>query len=419
MEIPENVERIIRGYIRLLPHNEWSGVLFYKVEGDFTSPEFKIICQDILLMDIGEGAHTQFTTERLIADYMADHIELLDCYNGLVHSHHVLGAFFSGEDRGTIQQEGINRNNFVSLVVDTRGTYVAAITRRLEINTVYTPHSEAHYPFFALRDVPISISAEPDSIEKKQYIVQWFPLEVVRHEVSDSDDYVDRFAELLLPMLRSQLKPYTSPAVQPHSYTSFGDSINKTSQPAPVPQRQYAWPSSYDDTDDGGYPELPFPGTSIKETKDTVNKKQEIKELVDESYDDLQQRASSLKDLCMVDETAFHNWLIQLIAGTPLKCLTEHIIWSSASVKRLMDSWKETCDESLFSEFMTEWIPLCINFVPEDFFFLDEALLTEDNDLMLAVFSLKVKEALEEALEFDSYAETIFEILTEELICYQ
>jgi hypothetical protein len=35
------------------PNNEWSGILFYKVEGDFDSPEFKIICEDIYLMDIG------------------------------------------------------------------------------------------------------------------------------------------------------------------------------------------------------------------------------------------------------------------------------------------------------------------------------------------------------------------------------
>lgn len=47
-------------------------------------------------------------------------------------SHHTLGAFFSGTDVSTLREEGNDRTHFVSLIIDTRGKYVAAITRVVE-----------------------------------------------------------------------------------------------------------------------------------------------------------------------------------------------------------------------------------------------------------------------------------------------
>ena len=41
-----------------------------------------------------------------------------------------MGAFFSGTDLETLRTEGEDTNCFVSLIVDTKGTYVAAITRK-------------------------------------------------------------------------------------------------------------------------------------------------------------------------------------------------------------------------------------------------------------------------------------------------
>ena len=83
--IPENVERIIRKYCALSPDNEWSGTLFYEVEGNFDSPEFKIICRDFFLMDLGSAAYTSFDEDGTAIDYMCQHPELLDCQMGLTH----------------------------------------------------------------------------------------------------------------------------------------------------------------------------------------------------------------------------------------------------------------------------------------------------------------------------------------------
>lgn len=93
--IPENVEYIIRKFCANVPHNEWSGTLFFEFEGDFDSPSFKIICKDFLLMDLGSGAFTEFDEDGTAMDYMAQHPELLDCQLGLLHSHDTMAKRFA------------------------------------------------------------------------------------------------------------------------------------------------------------------------------------------------------------------------------------------------------------------------------------------------------------------------------------
>lgn len=93
--IPENVEKIIRKFCELSPHNEWSGTLFYEFEGDFNSDSFKIICRDFFLMDLGSGAFTEFDEDGTAIDYMVQHPELLNCQMGLQHSHNVMAKIFA------------------------------------------------------------------------------------------------------------------------------------------------------------------------------------------------------------------------------------------------------------------------------------------------------------------------------------
>lgn len=54
--------------------------------GDFDAPELKVVCEDILLMDIGSSTYTEYDFDCAeVGDYVAEHPELLECYTGLVH----------------------------------------------------------------------------------------------------------------------------------------------------------------------------------------------------------------------------------------------------------------------------------------------------------------------------------------------
>ena len=87
--IPEVVEKKIRLLCKNIWDVEWSGVLFYKVEGSFEDNSLAIRCVDIYQMDIGTGTYTEFNMSADIATYMIDNPELMDgsTYQGLIHSH--------------------------------------------------------------------------------------------------------------------------------------------------------------------------------------------------------------------------------------------------------------------------------------------------------------------------------------------
>lgn len=140
MLIPTNVEQKIRQLLFKIYNTEWSGILFYKYEGSFDNNDFKVICQDILPLDIGNSVFTSFEMSPTVISYMAAH-DLLDCQIGLIHSHHSMETFFSSTDISTLATEGMERNNFVSLIVNNAGTYSAAVTWKVEEMIEGTKHS--------------------------------------------------------------------------------------------------------------------------------------------------------------------------------------------------------------------------------------------------------------------------------------
>lgn len=143
--IPPEVERKIRYTCQKVWNTEWSGTLFYTYEGTFEKGDLTIKCEDFYVMDIGSQAYTEFNMNPDIIAYMAEHSELLDCQMGLIHSHNNMSTFFSGTDIDTLKEEGKDRNNFVSLIVNNAGTYTAAITRKVDTKVIT---AESFYNFF-------------------------------------------------------------------------------------------------------------------------------------------------------------------------------------------------------------------------------------------------------------------------------
>ena len=79
-------------------------------------------------------------------------------------------TFFSGTDTATLKEEGRDRNNFVSLIVNNAGTYTAAITRRVKSKQVKESIS---YEFFG----------DGEKQDTKEYVsdadeIEWFYLKI-------------------------------------------------------------------------------------------------------------------------------------------------------------------------------------------------------------------------------------------------
>ena len=168
--IPAEVERKIRFACQKVWNTEWSGTLFFTHEGSFKNNDLVIRCVDIYIMDIGTQAYTEFDMNPDVISYMCENPELLDCQIGLIHSHNNMSTFFSGTDTATLKEEGRDRNNFVSLIVNNAGSYTAAITRRIKSKQVVESVS---YDFFG----------DGEKQDTKEYVsdadeIEWFYLKI-------------------------------------------------------------------------------------------------------------------------------------------------------------------------------------------------------------------------------------------------
>ncbi len=98
-------------------------------------------------------------------------------------------TFFSGTDTATLKEEGRDRNNFVSLIVNNAGSYTAAITRRVKSKQV---KESVSYEFFG----------DGEKHDTKEYVndadeIEWFYLKIENeNETFSFPDMATRLEEI-------------------------------------------------------------------------------------------------------------------------------------------------------------------------------------------------------------------------------
>ena len=264
--IPAEVERKIRFACQRVWNTEWSGTLFFTHEGSFENNDLVIRCVDIYIMDIGTQAYTEFNMNPDVIAYMTEHPELLDCQVGLIHSHAGFQTFFSQTDTATLKEEGMDRNNFVSLIVNNAGTYTAAITRKAKTKKV---RESVSYEFFG----------DGEKHDTKEYIseeneIEWFYLNIEKEGDSFSFQDMDtRFEEIRkrkakeAEMARKQASQVTS-----YKPTTVINSYNTKAGPANIipSKKTVAQPSLFDGMDDWDSGNFDIPYSTAKFDSNTI-----------------------------------------------------------------------------------------------------------------------------------------------------
>lgn len=249
--IPAEVERKIRFACQKVWSTEWSGTLFFTHEGSFENNDLVIRCVDIYIMDIGTQAYTEFDMNPDVIAYMCENPELLDCQMGLIHSHNNMSTFFSGTDTATLKEEGRDRNNFVSLIVNNAGTYTAAITRRVK-------------RYSQIKDMLVyEFFGDGEKHDTKKYVsnadeIEWFYLKIEKEGENYSFPDMDARLEEIKQAKAEEAKKAQTPACQggykpviANSYGTKADLANFVKKEANKPK--VVQPTLFDDIDD-----LPF-----------------------------------------------------------------------------------------------------------------------------------------------------------------
>lgn len=220
--IPAEVEKKIRFLCKNIWDVEWSGVLFYKVEGAFEDKSLTIRCVDLFQMDIGTSAYTEFNVSPDMATYMVDHPELLEegIYQGLIHSHNNMATFFSGTDTATLSAEGNDMAHFVSLIVNNAGKYTAGVTRKYKC--VQTVSEKYTYPTW---NGEVREGVETFDIEEEK--LEWFNLDIVFENATDDfeTEMMERIKEI-----KSKKKVVTPVYKGYPQYGNYGKNIAPTKE---------------------------------------------------------------------------------------------------------------------------------------------------------------------------------------------
>lgn len=251
--IPAEVEGKIRFTCQKVWNTEWSGTLFFTHEGSFENNDLVIRCVDIYIMDIGTQAYTEFDMNPDVISYMCENPELLDCQMGLIHSHNNMSTFFSGTDTATLKEEGRDRNNFVSLIVNNAGTYTAAITRRVKSKQV---KESVSYEFFG----------DGEKQDTKEYVsdadeIEWFYLKIEKEGENYSfPDMAARLEEIKQAKAEKaeKAKKAQTPTYQGDYKPVIANSYGTKAGPANLVKKEankpkVVQPTLFDDADD-----LPF-----------------------------------------------------------------------------------------------------------------------------------------------------------------
>ena len=250
--IPAEVERKIRFACQKVWSTEWSGTLFFTHEGSFENNDLVIRCVDIYIMDIGTQAYTEFDMNPDVIAYMCENPELLDCQMGLIHSHNNMSTFFSGTDTATLKEEGRDRNNFVSLIVNNAGTYTAAITRRVKR---YSQSKDMLvYEFFGDGEKQDTKEYTQDGIEE----IEWFYLKIEKEGENYSFPDMDARLEEIKQAKAEKAKKAQTPTYQGGYKPVIANSYGTKAGPANLVKKEankpkVVQPTLFDDIDD-----LPF-----------------------------------------------------------------------------------------------------------------------------------------------------------------
>ena len=257
--IPAEVEKKIRFLCKNIWDVEWSGILFYKVEGAFEDKSLTIRCVDLFQMDIGTSAYTEFNVSPDMATYMVDHPELLEegIYQGLIHSHNNMASFFSGTDTATLSAEGNDMAHFVSLIVNNAGKYTAGVTRKYKC--VQTVSEKYTYPTW---NGEVREGVETFDIEEEK--LEWFNLDIVFEDATD--DFETEMMERIKEIKESKKKVVTPIYKGYPQYGNYGKNIAPTKEVGstfPMDKEEY-----YGEEGRGWY--------QAKEVKETSGKQIEL-----------------------------------------------------------------------------------------------------------------------------------------------
>lgn len=297
-----------------------------------------------------------------------------------------MAAFFSGTDTNTLREEGSDLPNFVSLIVNNDGNYVAGITRRVTYHEKHQITKFGKYPFYNRGEKTID-NGEVTEKDETSTVVEWFPLVIEKHSVG-GDILMERFNQI---REKKNISSYNVRSGE--DFTSKGwwnrDDADDDDDDLPYSSPYGGWQGSQSSFSTNPYQK--FGANQVTSSKD---EKEEEKGLFDEpsliSKEDIMQMP--------INQASFNTLVARILTGTPFvkNLATSPKEWAAKNIPALYNVFK---DEEEFGDWAEMWYGYIFNNTiwAKDFFSketIDEYGL--DEDTVMGILAVRVSAVIKE-----------------------
>lgn len=247
-------------------------------------------------------------------------------------------AFFSGTDTSTLRAEGNDTNCFVSLIVDTKGTYQAAITRKVqEKKTIVTKNYSSTYEFFGEGEKTSNVlTGTAENTEVENTYIEYFMLDVQIEHVDNPLAYLDtRFDEI---QEAKKKRVVTTPTVINPPVVKASENGNHSPW---IPGNKRNFGSDFDED----YSFREWQDRQNKAKEPTLFSDDEMAEMIDPSGWE-------------PDPTIIHRLVCQMITCSL-------IVSDKVDLKQWITRWMDKKYEELFSQIpsqFSEWSEFIVDF---------------------------------------------------------
>lgn len=178
---------------RHIPKLEWSGVLFYDIQGSIKDPENMLLTPiDIFFLNIGSSAYTEYNTDNAstgLVDFIfeKDYIELKQ---GHIHSHNTMNVFFSGTDMKELEDNSSAFNFYLSLIVNNYMEMCAKVSFEGVLQT-------SKFPYKVKDENGDEYEIGENQLEEKVLFV--YNCDITKPEDSDkvSEDFIKQYNKIV------------------------------------------------------------------------------------------------------------------------------------------------------------------------------------------------------------------------------
>lgn len=179
------------------------------MHGSIVEPDTVVLTPiDILLMDRGSSAHTQYEIDEEVTDFIM-HNQYFHLKIGHIHSHNTMRVFFSGEDLSELSDNLFNHNFYFSLVVNN----FMEMDAKVAVGALSNANYEESFLARAESGTKYTIQTNKRTIENKSMFVYDCNIVKPNVEITVPQSFIDRY-ELIIDRC---IKRDTAPKIQPVS----------------------------------------------------------------------------------------------------------------------------------------------------------------------------------------------------------